>query len=158
MHTIIQRFADCRLLVIGDSTGPVWIVDAQTEKTVHHLFGYNSQNPLVSLTPSPSGKIAIMGLRNGELHLWNTGKESGSSLQKIPHTGKVYAVLFKPDPDEETWITGGEDGKVRLWTLRANKIELVSLFDHQVERVAGFHFDIAIHIFFKTGVFELGNS
>jgi hypothetical protein len=132
--SLVDGVDEDRLLVVGDSTGPVWIIDAATQRNVGMFFRYNTHNPLVNFALSPSGRTAILVLRNGEAHLWKVGEVPGS-LPRLAHKGKVTLASFKPDRTEETWITAGDDGIVMLWTLSGEESRLISTFDHQREEI-----------------------
>lgn len=133
--TLVDSINQDRLLVVGDSTGPVWIIDAETERQQGMFFKYNSHNPLVRFALSPSGSVAVMVLKKGQAHIWRIGEESSRFLPQILHQGAVEIVLFKPAANEETWLTAGEDGVARLWSLRDGQVEPGAIFDHDGEAI-----------------------
>ncbi|MEN8261176.1 MAG: toll/interleukin-1 receptor domain-containing protein, partial [Pseudomonadota bacterium] len=133
--TIVDGVREDGLLVIGDSTGPVWLVDVMNEKTEGKFFRYNTYNPLVSFAVSPSGRTAVLLLRSGEVFLWHIGEGAIRPPVQIPHEGKAIIALFKPSEAEETWLVGGEDGVVVLWTIADGQAMPVATFEHRGEPI-----------------------
>lgn len=63
---------------------------------------------------SPDGKTFLCSQGNGEIRLRDTATGKTISVFK-GHTGAVTALNFSPD--DQTFLSGGEDGTVRLWSL-----------------------------------------
>ncbi|RMF78889.1 MAG: WD40 repeat domain-containing protein, partial [Chloroflexi bacterium] len=65
-------------------------------------------------------EIAISGHANGRLCLWEIGNSSAASpinCEMSFHEGAISALEWRTAEDTYQFITGGEDGWVRLWRL-----------------------------------------
>lgn len=134
--SLVDGVDNDRRIIVGDSTGPVWILDVESENCLHQFFKYATHNPLISFDISPSGKAAVMLLREGIAHLWWVEHEMERFPHQINHKGKVRSVLFSPlSEPHEVLLTCGDDGIVNVWEIGQSKAMLISTLDHNGERV-----------------------
>lgn len=125
-----------QILVVGDSTGPVWIIDAKSENCYHMFFNYQTDNPLVNFVLSPSKKVAAMLLNGGQAYLWNIEKKRDRIPPQIHHEGKVQQVIFNPKSgQDEIFMTCGYNGNVSIWDIRENEPQLLSDINHGGESI-----------------------
>lgn len=74
--TLVDGVEQDRLMVVGHSTGPVWIVDADGERTRDGLFRYNTPKPLVGFHPGPlQGEVIYGTPRNGSWLLFSQSRQ-----------------------------------------------------------------------------------
>lgn len=85
--------------------------------------GGNS-GPIYGLAFNPGGNFLAMADRNGSVKIWDV--DTSQQIASLPSSGTpVRALAFRPAlpdaPNEETddmLAIGGDDGTVRLWTVR----------------------------------------
>lgn len=103
-------------IAIGDETGLVQILDAQTGSVI---WKYEAGSPIRSLDVGPNGKDLAIARANGNITVLNIDntKNPGYSLHL---TGRLTVAAFSPDG---RWYAAGSDGGVvTVWNLNTNKI------------------------------------
>jgi WD40 repeat protein/serine/threonine protein kinase len=94
----------------GDKDVKLWNV--ATQERVATLTGYD--NPVLSLTVSPDGRLLATGSRDGLVKLWDV-HAARLLATWMAHQGLVSAVAFAPD--SRTLATVGEDRLGKLWDV-----------------------------------------
>lgn len=103
------------LLVVGFSTGifALWELPAFTN--VHTLSISNDK--ITSVAMSPSGEWLAFGARVlGQLLVWEWQSES-YILKQQGHMFDMNTLAYSPDG--HTIVTGGDDGKVKVWAVKS---------------------------------------
>lgn len=115
--THLEQFDADGVLVVGDSTGPVWLFDSRSERSVGMFFRYGSHISLIEYSVSPSGRTAVLLMRDGTAHVWQYS--GGVQLQPTPieHAGRVCTIAHHPSLASDTWMTAAADGSVRIWEV-----------------------------------------
>ena len=100
------------LLVAGFSTGVFGVYTLPDVTPVHTLS--ISQRLVTSAAINPTGEWLAFGCRDlGQLLVWEWQSES-YVLKQQGHFFDVNAVAYSPDG--QAMATGGDDGKVKLWS------------------------------------------
>ena len=70
------------------------------------------------LVSSPKGELLFVGLRTGQIELWQV---RGFSLanQVAAHPGLIYSMVVSPDGTR--LASSGRDGKVKIWSVSSRK-------------------------------------
>src|SRR5690606_24305526 len=69
---------------------------------------------VLSVAYHPDGQMALAGLANGDIVLWDTG--TGAEVRRLSgHYGAVESVAFSPDGQQA--LSGSRDMTLILWDL-----------------------------------------
>ena len=100
------------LLVVGFSTGVFGLYEMPDFNHIHSLS--ISQRKITSLTISPSGEwLAFASSDLGQLLVWEWQSET-YVLKQQGHFYDLNCLAYSPDG--QTIATGGDDGKVKVWS------------------------------------------
>ncbi|KIM91497.1 hypothetical protein PILCRDRAFT_810776 [Piloderma croceum F 1598] len=103
------------LLVVGFSTGVFGIWEMPMFSNIHTLS--ISQEKISSVAISPSGEWLAFGARKlGQLLVWEWQSES-YILKQQGHYFDMNTLAYAPDG--QTIATGGDDGKVKVWSTHS---------------------------------------
>ncbi|EIW78530.1 WD40 repeat-like protein [Coniophora puteana RWD-64-598 SS2] len=113
------------LLVIGFSTGVFGLWEMPAFSNIHTLS--ISQEKISSVAISPSGEWLAFGARKlGQLLVWEWQSES-YILKQQGHYFDMNTLAYTPDG--QTVVTGGDDGKVKIWSVN-NGFCFVTFSEH----------------------------
>ncbi|KAJ8081548.1 U3 snoRNP protein [Marasmius tenuissimus] len=107
--------APSSLLVVGFSTGVFGLWEMPAFSNVHTLS--ISQEKISSVAISPSGEWLAFGAKKlGQLLVWEWQSES-YILKQQGHYFDMNTLAYAPDG--QTIATGGDDGKVKVWSTHS---------------------------------------
>ncbi|KAL0062025.1 U3 snoRNP protein [Marasmius tenuissimus] len=107
--------APSNLLVVGFSTGVFGLWEMPAFSNVHTLS--ISQEKISSVAISPSGEWLAFGAKKlGQLLVWEWQSES-YILKQQGHYFDMNTLAYAPDG--QTIATGGDDGKVKVWSTHS---------------------------------------
>lgn len=108
--TSIALSPDGGLMVFGDWTGLIRIVDVATRTTLHEIDGHDRW--ITGLAFSPDGALLASAGVDQIVRVWDVA--SGALVATLTgHTWPVRAVAFSPDG--ALLASASEDGTIRLW-------------------------------------------
>jgi periodic tryptophan protein 2 len=103
------------LLIIGFSTGVFGLWEMPAFSNIHTLS--ISQEKISSVAINPSGEWLAFGARKlGQLLVWEWQSES-YILKQQGHYFDMNTLAYAPDG--QTIATGGDDGKVKVWSTHS---------------------------------------
>lgn len=101
------------LLIVGFSTGIFTLYQMPAFQQVHQLS--ISQERITSVAVNPTGEwLAFGASKLGQLLVWEWQTES-YILKQQGHYYDMNCLAFSPDDGGQHIVTGGDDGKVKLW-------------------------------------------
>ncbi|KAF8889622.1 quinon protein alcohol dehydrogenase-like superfamily [Infundibulicybe gibba] len=104
--------APSNLIIVGFSTGVFGLWEMPAFSNIHTLSISNEK--ISSLAISPSGEWLAFGARKlGQLLVWEWQSES-YILKQQGHYFDMNTLAYAPDG--QTIATGGDDGKVKVWS------------------------------------------
>ncbi|KAF5310759.1 hypothetical protein D9619_008179 [Psilocybe cf. subviscida] len=107
--------AASNLLVVGFSNGVFGLYEMPAFSNIHTLSV--SQEKISSVAISPSGEWLAFGARKlGQLLVWEWQSES-YVLKQQGHYFDMNTLAYAPDG--QTIATGGDDGKVKVWSTHS---------------------------------------
>lgn len=113
------------LLIVGFSTGVFGLWEMPHFSNIHTLS--ISQEKISSLAINPSGEWLAFGAKKlGQLLVWEWQSES-YILKQQGHYFDMNTLAYTPDG--QTIATGGDDGKVKVWSLH-NGFCFVTFTEH----------------------------
>ena len=102
------------VLVIGQSNGVFSLYDLDTLNSIHSF--QISQNKIDSVSINAAGDwIALASKEQGQLFVWEWQSET-YVLKQQGHFFDLNTLAYSPDGN--FLATGGDDGKVKLWTTK----------------------------------------
>ncbi|KAJ3936214.1 MAG: WD40 repeat-like protein [Lentinula lateritia] len=108
--------ASSSLLIVGFSTGIFGLWELPAFTNLHTLS--ISQESISSLAVSPSGEWLAFGAAHlGQLLVWEWQSES-YILKQQGHFLDLNTLTYSPDG--QTVATGGDDGKLKLWSMQSS--------------------------------------
>ncbi|MBE8724734.1 2OG-Fe(II) oxygenase [Flavobacterium hungaricum] len=112
------------IIASGSEDGSIKIWDCQTEISINT---FDTNYPVISLAYNNEKRQLISGNLNGEISIRTLTADY--QQQKI-HTFKAHAAIIRTIKliDNSYIITGGEDNKVKIWSLDG---QLISELEHQ---------------------------
>lgn len=101
------------LLIVGFSSGIFSLYQMPSFQQIHQLS--ISQEHITSVTINPTGEwLAFGASKLGQLLVWEWQTES-YILKQQGHYYDMNCLAFSPDDGGQHIVTGGDDGKVKLW-------------------------------------------
>ncbi len=82
-------------------------------KQLGHLKSYRPHAAVTQATFSSDGKFVATSSRT--VKIWNVAQERSMAQLEYPHAGATRSVCFSPVPGSYEFLTGGDDGEVKLW-------------------------------------------
>jgi WD40 repeat protein/serine/threonine protein kinase len=112
--SVVAFSPDGSLLLAGTRTGPAWLLDSATGKSLRTLTPPH-HGPIDVVAFSPDGKTCLTASADKNVKLWETasGKAIGQPMQHRVAEAGPFAAAFSPD--SKTVATGGEDEIAHLW-------------------------------------------
>lgn len=99
-----------------DNTLALWDLSTGNRRCVFR----GHTNDVTSVAFSPCNRQIVSGSRDKTIKVWNTIAEYKGDLTrdtKDHHADWVSCVRFSPAPTEPVVVSGGHDGKVKVWSL-----------------------------------------
>jgi len=104
---------DGRHVVSGGQDATVRLWDIQTGKLVHTFIGH--EGPVYGLVATSDGRrIFSVSDRDTAVRVWDV--EAGTALNTLT-PNSLHAIAIAITPDDCYVITGGDDGKDRVWDI-----------------------------------------
>src|SRR5207253_929363 len=102
----------------GLGTCSVFLYDIPTRRLIQELKFPSSrtdtrQTGVWALAFSPDGRWLVAGIRNGEMHFWDTSRPEMPRLAQHPHRAEVTGLVFRPDG--KVLVSCSEDDTLRIW-------------------------------------------
>eukprot|EP00347_Sterkiella_histriomuscorum_P002397 403368319 len=117
-----------KILVIGQSNGVFALFNMDTLESLHSF--QISENKINSISINTSGEwIALASRELGQLFVWEWKSETYVMKQQ-GHFFDLNTIAYSPDG--ALIATGGDDGKVKLWTTK-NCLCFVTFSDHTAQ-------------------------
>jgi hypothetical protein len=112
------------IIASSSEDGSIKIWDCETEKSINT---FQESNPIISLAYNKQTKQLISGSLNGEISMRTlTDNYQQQEIKTFKaHIGIIRTIKFI---DDKHIATGGEDNKVRIWSLDG---QLISELEHQ---------------------------
>ncbi|KAG7166996.1 Periodic tryptophan protein 2-like [Homarus americanus] len=111
--TAAQYHKSTRLLVVAFGTGDFLLMDMNDKGALVHSLNISKQT-ITSVAMNPSGDWIALGVSSlGQLVVWEWQSES-FILKQQGHFNNMRVVIYSPNG--ENLATGGEDGKVKMWS------------------------------------------
>lgn len=125
--TSVCFHAPSSLLIVGFSSGIFSLYQMPAFQQIHQLS--ISQERITSVTINPTGEwLAFGATKLGQLLVWEWRTESYIMKQQ-GHYYDMNCLAFSPDDGGQNVVTGGDDGKVKLWNARSGFC-FVTFADH----------------------------
>ncbi|OJJ43208.1 hypothetical protein ASPZODRAFT_169522 [Penicilliopsis zonata CBS 506.65] len=108
---------DSKYIGSWDINGAIKVWNIETGDLHHSVRGYLLSGYLslaTSFALSPSGRHAVLGCDNGDLHLWDL---ISGTLQKILHGHTNRTAVLSFSPDGEYVASGSYDKTIKLWAV-----------------------------------------
>ncbi|CAG9463635.1 unnamed protein product [Pedinophyceae sp. YPF-701] len=115
-----------------DKTVRVWDCARPRGAEAQCLRGHKA--PVLNVAPSPDGRSLVSGDRGGDAALWDLGGAATPVLHRNAHEGHVTSVAWG---DNSIYYSGGQDGVVCVWDVRAGPRPVEELPLHLNERGKG---------------------
>lgn len=99
-----------------DNTLALWDLSTGVRRAVFR----GHTNDVTSVAFSPCNRQIVSGSRDRTIKLWNTIADFKGDLHKNPddqHEDWVSCVRFSPNSKDSIVVSGGHDGKVKVWSL-----------------------------------------
>ncbi len=104
---------DGRHVVSGGQDATVRLWDIQTGKLVHTFIGH--EGPVYGLAATSDGRrIFSVSDRDSSVRVWDV--EAGTALNTL-RPNSLHTLAIAITPDDCYIITGGDDGKDRVWDI-----------------------------------------
>ncbi|XP_045614964.2 periodic tryptophan protein 2 homolog [Procambarus clarkii] len=115
--TAAQYHKSTRMLVVAFATGDFLLLDMNDKGAVVHSLNISKQT-ITSVSVNLSGDWIALGVSSlGQLVVWEWQSES-YVLKQQGHFNNMRVVIYSPDG--QNLATGGEDGKVKLWSTQSS--------------------------------------
>jgi len=106
-----------------DNTLALWDLNTGTRRCVFR----GHTNDVTSVAFSPCNRQIVSGSRDRTIRVWNTIAECKGTLEG--HNDWVSCLRFSPAQQSPTVVSGGCDGKVKVWSLSPATWGLKHSFD-----------------------------
>jgi len=103
-------FGTTRYVATGDIDGAVKVWDRQTRDPVRAISAFN-KDEITALRLSPDERHVAAATRSGAVSVFDVS--TGVPLFVATHGAKVNAIAIEADKGRT--LTGGDDGKVKIW-------------------------------------------
>jgi WD40 repeat protein len=131
---------DGRFLVAGSEEGKIWLWDLSKDRPLLFWGKRSSARhtaAVYSVAFSKDSKFIASGGYDGVLNVWEV-QNNGERYRKLDVTGarpKISSVVWSAtEPDSIAF--GSLDNSVRLWSIRSNAVNGLSMHQSSVEAVA----------------------
>lgn len=115
-----------RMLVVAFASGDFLLLDLNDKGAVVHSLNISDQT-ISSVGMNNSGDWIALGVSSlGQLVVWEWQSES-YVLKQQGHFSNMRVVVYSPDG--QNLATGGEDGKVKLWSTQSS-FSFVTFSEH----------------------------
>jgi WD40 repeat protein/energy-coupling factor transporter ATP-binding protein EcfA2 len=115
------------LLASGDAAGRIRLWNSRDGKLLRLLplqARQKTENPILKVSFSPDDRLLAAAVSGDQtIEIWRVA--DGQLVKSIPQGTQVNSVSFSPNG--QMVAAGGEDGKVKLWSLDGN---LLKVFTH----------------------------
>ncbi|XP_043502208.1 periodic tryptophan protein 2 homolog [Polistes fuscatus] len=102
---------DSHILIVGFNNGTFFLYDMPDGNVIHSLE--ISQQSISTIAINPTGDWIALGCSNvGQLLVWEWQSETYAMKQQ-GHSNNINSLAYSPDG--QYIVTGGVDGKVKLW-------------------------------------------
>ncbi|ROT76938.1 Periodic tryptophan protein 2-like protein [Penaeus vannamei] len=106
-----------KMMVTACETGDFLLFDMNDQGALIHSLNISSQK-ITSVALNPSGDWIALGVSSiGQLLVWEWQSET-YVLKQQGHYNSMRVVTYSPDG--QNLATGGEDGKVKLWSTQSS--------------------------------------
>src|SRR5262249_3213372 len=86
-----------------------------------------------SLAFSPDGRWLAVGLRTGNIQIWDTSDTSPTQFVWLAHPAEVRGLAFSPDG--KALASGSKDGDIKLWKSGSWKLRRARSFNEPIKEV-----------------------
>jgi WD40 repeat protein len=117
-------FGATRYVATGDIEGVLRVWDRQTRDPVRAISAFN-KDEITALCLSPDERHVAAATRSGAVSVWDV--TTGVPLFAGTHGAKINAIAIQAD--KGTTFTGGDDGKVKIWSSAGQLEATQSLAD-----------------------------
>jgi WD40 repeat protein len=108
------------LLALASFDDKVTILDAATKRVLKRLNGFFKLPNSQTLAFSHDGKLLAVAEKRA-VNLWRTNDwQSSRRLLGESVAGDVIAMIFSPDPDDQT-LTTASNGKLKFWDVTTDR-------------------------------------
>lgn len=115
--TAVQYHKRINMLVVAFASGDFIMLDMNDNGAVVHSLSISKQT-ITSVAMNLSGDWIALGVSSlGQLVVWEWQSES-FILKQQGHFNNMRVVIYSPDG--QNIATGGEDGKVKLWSSQSS--------------------------------------
>ncbi|XP_045109366.1 periodic tryptophan protein 2 homolog [Portunus trituberculatus] len=115
--TAAQYHKRINMLVVAFASGDFVMLDMKDKGAIVHSLNISNQT-ITSVAMNQSGDWMALGVSSlGQLVVWEWQSES-FILKQQGHFNNMRVVLYSPDG--QNLATGGEDGKVKLWSCQTS--------------------------------------
>ncbi|OAQ32655.1 WD40 repeat-like protein [Linnemannia elongata AG-77] len=128
VRTVAYSHNDGQRLVLGTEASSILLWDPRSDKPDVKLEGHTGA--VYSVTYSPCGKWILSGSRDKTVRLWSGEVDSWSCVAVVRGCSEpVTSVAWNPVVPME-FVTGIEDGSVRVWRILSTEAGDVSVNMH----------------------------
>jgi WD40 repeat protein len=106
---------DGKSLITGSNDGVLQVTDLATEENTPAI---EFSQPITTLALIPGDRSLAVGTMDGRIATWNTSNWTRHTRMQSMHDGSVNALIAARN---QTILSGGRDGTVRLWDAATGK-------------------------------------
>lgn len=127
---IVDGYLLGHFIIAGETKGGVWLVDIEkgpkATREIHREFHGDA---VTSISISSSGKRATIVYESGKVNLLSFKNDEEPMLTEVPVKDALYAGF--ENGSDDTIVTAGMDGVVRLWDARTSQLNSLNAFSPQ---------------------------